>query len=162
MRVERDLYFFEYVDRPQAEVLDDLLEPGHSYFQAASDSAAAEADRFKSRLHVDVMGFEIGRDVKIELGQPVDKGYGVSIPIKWRSASDAALFPSMDAELEVVSLSDAWPLTQLSLIGRYRPPMGVLGAVGNAMVGHSVAEAAVRHFIVDLAAQLKRAEKPAK
>jgi hypothetical protein len=99
-------------------------------------------------------GFNIGREVLVEVGQPQDKGYAVFIPLKWRAASQEDLFPSMHAELEVTALSDRPPWTQIGILGRYRPPFGVFGAIGDAMLGHRLAEATVRHFIIDLAARL--------
>jgi hypothetical protein len=37
---------------------------------------------------------------------------------------------------------------------RYRPPAGLLGGLGDALLGHRIAEAAVRNFVMDLAARL--------
>lgn len=152
--MERELYYYEYVRLAARDVVDALVRPNQTVFRGATDSAVAETSKFRERLHVQIASLDIGKDVVIEVGQPEDKGYATYVPIKWRAASEASLFPSMDAELEITALSDRPPLTQLSILGRYRPPAGVFGAIGDAMLGHRVAEAAVRHFIVDLAARL--------
>jgi hypothetical protein len=154
-KLERELYYYEYVNRIASEVVAELVSPSHTMFKAATESAVAEAHRFREQLRVEIAGLDIGKDVVIEVGQPEDKGYAVFIPIKWRAESQAGLFPSMDAELEVMPLSDRQPLTQIGILGRYRPPIGVFGAIGDAMLGHRVAEASVRHFVIDLAARLR-------
>ena len=152
--MERDLYYFEYVRLAARDVVAAMVSPNQTVFRAATETAVAETHSFRERLHVHIASIDIGKDVVIEVAQPVDKGYAVYVPIKWRAASKASLFPSMDAELEITALSDRPPLTQISILGRYRPPAGVFGAVGDAMLGYRVAEAAVRHFLVDLAARL--------
>jgi len=152
--LERELYFYDYVDRSASDVLDALVKPGHGVFQAATTSAVAEAHRFKDRLHVGVAGLDIGRDVVIDVSEPVDKGFATFVGIKWHAVSQAALFPSMDAELEIAPLSLEPPRTQIAIHGRYRPPIGVFGAIGDAMLGHRVAEASVRSFIGEIARRL--------
>jgi hypothetical protein len=156
--LERALYFFEYVDRDARSVLAILSEPHAGIFQGATDVALAEAERFRSRLHVETLGLDIGKDVAIEVGKPNDRGYAVFIPIRWRAASQAALFPTLEAELEIAPLSDdpAHPMTQISILGRYRPPVGPFGAIGDAVIGHRIAEATVRNFVRDLATRLQR------
>ena len=76
------------------------------------------------------------------------------------AASQAALFPLMKAELEIQPLSHhpTHPLTQLGIAGRYRPPAGLLGAVGDALLGHRIAEAAIRNFVTDLAGRVMHIE----
>lgn len=153
--MERQLYYYEYVDRSAAEVVKELVAPNRKTFRAATESAAAEAQRVRERLHLDVGGFDIGRDVVVEVGKPRDKGYAVYIPLKWHAARQEDLFPSMDAELEVTMLSADPPWTQIAIVGRYRPPMGLFGAIGDLILGHRLAEATMRHFVVDLTSRLR-------
>jgi hypothetical protein len=153
--LERQLYYFEYVDRDAAAVVKHLTDRRHGIFLAATKTAAAEAERLRERLHIDVAGFDIGRDIVVDVGPPRDKGYAIYLPIEWHAAKQEDLFPSMQAELEVTELSPNPPLTQIAILGRYRPPMGVFGAIGDAMLGHRLAEATVRHFIIDVAARLE-------
>jgi len=153
--VERGLYFFEYVNRKASDIVAIVNSRALDVFQSATDSAVDKTAQFRSRLHVDFAGFEIGREVEIELGKPQDRGYAVLIPLKWRAKNQAGLFPAMDADLEIAPLDDRLPLAQISVLGRYRPPLGLLGAVGDAMMMHRVAEASVRHFVSDLADRLR-------
>lgn len=152
--MERDLYYFDYVDRNASDIVSAVSRSDLHVFQAATQNAVRETQKFKDRLHVDIAGLEVGRDVALELGPPATDGYTTHIPIKWRATDQAGLFPSMDASLEVTQLADEPPMSQLAIIGKYRPPMGVLGAVGDVVIGHRLAEASVRFFIADLASRL--------
>jgi hypothetical protein len=153
--MERPIYYFEYVPRKSSDILAFIQSHAGQVFQGATDAALDEAAQFQSRLQVRIGGFEIGREVRIELGKPRDVGYATFIPIKWHAKDQAGLFPAIDAELEVAALDDRQPLTQISLIGQYRPPVGMLGAFGDAVLMHRVAEASVRHFVSDLAVRLR-------
>jgi hypothetical protein len=155
--VYRELYYFDYVSRKASDIVAIIDSRALEVFQRATDTAVDKTELFRSRLRVEFLGFEIGRDVRIELGKPRDSGYATYIPIRWHAKEQAGLFPSMDAELEITPLADEQPLAQIGLLGRYRPPAGLLGAVGDATLMHRVAEASVRHFVTDLAVRLRSA-----
>lgn len=127
----------------------------HSIFRASSDAAVRESNRFRDSLKVRIAGIELDREVEIELGEPQTREYGVVIPVRWKAADAAGLFPSIEAVIEVSPLDDDLPLTQLSLIGEYKPPLGVVGTIGNAILGHRLAEAAVRSFVTELARRIE-------
>lgn len=75
--------------------------------------------------------------------------------ITWRSATKERLVPGLEGDLELMSLEGYG--CQLSLMGSYRPPMSVIGEAGDRLVGHRVAEACVRRFVLDLAKRLESA-----
>ncbi len=75
--------------------------------------------------------------------------------IAWRSASAQLLTPVLEADLSLTSL-DGYGC-QLSLMGSYRPPLAVAGAAGDRLLGHRVAEACVRRFVLELADRLGQA-----
>jgi hypothetical protein len=152
--MDRPLYFYEYVRRTADDIVGAVTEPTSRLFQTATDRAVAGTDDLHSRLHVRVGGFDVGRDVTVELGAPERRPYAVVIPIHWRATSHAALFPSLKASLEITEIDPDLPLCQLSIIGSYHPPVGPAGALGDRTLGHRLAEAAVRHFITELAARL--------
>ena len=158
--MDRQLYFYEYVRHTADDIVATVTAPGSHLFQTATDHAVAGTDELRSRLHVNLGGFEVGRGVTIELGTPEQRPYGVVIPIRWHATSHATLFPSMDAHLEITTIDPALPLSQLSILGSYHPPAGPAGAVGDRMLGHRLAEAAVRHFITELAARLAALPSP--
>ncbi len=76
-------------------------------------------------------------------------GDATVIQLRWKAARAAAIFPSMEAQLSIYPLSK--DETQLELHGIYRPPLGALDTVVDALVGHRIAEASVHRFVVDIA-----------
>jgi hypothetical protein len=72
--------------------------------------------------------------------------------ISWRAAGHERWFPVLDGDLELVSLGGGG--CQLSLLATYRPPLSVVGGLGDGVQGHRVAEACARRFALDVAARL--------
>lgn len=149
--MERPLYRHEYVDLPFDEVAQALAEDAPRLLQEATEIAAAATDRVRRDLVVNLGGFEIGREVTIEVGefQPVEVRR-VVLPLRWHASRASALFPSLEATLEVSALALSPPLTQVSLVATYRPPMGTLGAVVDGLWMHRLAEAAVHNLLHEI------------
>jgi hypothetical protein len=112
-----------------------------------------------SELRVNVGGIEIGTDINIRVKAiEVQPKQAMSPPttrieLEWEAAKMPGLFPFMQAELSVYPLTSTE--TQLALAGNYEPPMGALGSLIDAVVGHRIAEASVHQFITDTAAYLR-------
>lgn len=87
--------------------------------------------------------------VIVEVGPAVGEPNRLLRSIRWRSAAAPGLFPVFDGDLELAALSGG--NCQLSLMGTYRPPLSVAGGAGDALLGHHVAEACVRRFVLDAA-----------
>jgi hypothetical protein len=88
----------------------------------------------------------------LEVGPPKEFPAHLVRSVQWRAGTAQRLFPVFDGELELEPL-EGWGC-QLSLGGTYRPPMSVGGGLGDRLVGHRVAEACVRRFVLDVAARL--------
>jgi hypothetical protein len=153
--VQRQLYLYEYIDAPFDDVAQVLASEGGDLFSDATAAAVERADKVRAELVVDLGAFEIGREVEIEVGEfdPVEV-MRVKVPLRWKAAEAAALFPSLTADLEVAALAFHPPLTQVTIVGHYDPPLGVLGAAGDALFGHRVAEAALHRFMHTVVARL--------
>ncbi|MDX1659226.1 MAG: hypothetical protein R3343_10440 [Nitriliruptorales bacterium] len=156
--MERNLYTYTYVRRPFDEVAQLLAEDPAAILQDATERAAKEARTLRTDLSIEIGGIEIGHDIMIEVGEfePLSM-LAVTLPLRWHADSAEALFPSMEATLEVQALSVRQPMTQLSFIGSYRPPLGVLGAAGDVLVGKRIAEAVVHRFINTVADRIELA-----
>ena len=154
---ERNLYLYEYVDLPFDDVAEVLAEDPAAVLQQATDAAVEQARAVHRDLVVDLAGFEVGREVTIEVGEfkPAEIRR-VTVDLRWHASSASALFPSLRATLEVSALSFHPPRTQISLVASYEPPLGILGAAGDLMWGHRVAESAVHRFLHDV---IKRVEE---
>ena len=90
--------------------------------------------------------------VVVELADVVGDEDRLLRPLTWRSATAPGIFPVFEGDLELVALSGG--MCQLSLMGTYRPPLSVAGTAGDALLGHHVAEACVRRFVLDTAERM--------
>jgi hypothetical protein len=151
---------YEYVNQPYESVRDALRNDPRRVFQRATTAGASRAHEVASYLHVDVGALAIGAEVTIYVQRFDETGSAPGLQpvtrlrLAWEAARAPALFPAMQAELAVYALSPGE--TQLDLSGEYRPPLGAIGAVLDAVVGHRIAEASVHRFLRDLAELLKR------
>ena len=93
--MERNLYFYEYVRRPSRRVVEILKADPAGLFKSATAASVADTERLAASLHVDVGGLEVGKDVRVELGEVEASDDRARVPIRWRAASQSALFPSM-------------------------------------------------------------------
>lgn len=151
---------YQYVNRPYGAVRELLRLRPVELFQRATTSAAARASAVAASLHAAVGGLDVGVDVRIHV-QSVRDDPGVAgmspvthVELAWEAVRSPGLFPVMKAQLSF------WPLTagetQLEIEGAYKPPLGVVGNVMDAAVGHRIAEATVHRFLDDVVEQLRR------
>lgn len=150
---------YDYVNQPYERVRDALAADPTGVFRAATRAAAARAEAVAAELRVKIAGLTLGAEIEITVGELVERpapGYlslVTRIPIEWRAAQRPGLFPLMNAELSVYALTGSE--TQLDFLGRYEPPLGVIGNAVNAVVGHRIAEASVHRFVADVAHYLR-------
>jgi hypothetical protein len=145
----RPLLCYDYVNSPYTIVRDALLVDPISVFRRATAVAQQAA-----RLHFQVGSLDLGVDVSIDLIDVVSTEKSTSLKFRWSAATSPGLFPAMDATLAVYPLTPTE--TQLELQGSYTPPLGPLGTVIDAAVGHRIAEAAVTRFTAEVAGWLRR------
>lgn len=154
--MERPLYHYEYVDEPFDDIIELLADRPAVLLQPATEVAAEHAREVVATLHLPVGGFEVGRDVRVELGSFVPRELRCgSLPVSWHAEQHASLFPSVEAKLEVAALSLDPPVTQVSLVGSYRPPLGAVGTAVDAAAGHRVVEATVHRFVKDVVRRIR-------
>ena len=67
------------------------------------------------------------------------------LPMSWRPIGMEGLVPSLEADVEIASLGPR--RAQLSISGRYEPPMGALGRAIDRALMHRVAEATLKDFL---------------
>ena len=155
----REIRCFDYVNHPYEQVRDALVADAPAVFQAATKAAAARAQSVASELRVNIGGIGIATDISISVKKTEERiSETASIPItrlqlEWEAATMPGLFPFMRAELDIYSLTTTE--TQLDFFGVYEAPLGQVGKALNAMVGHSIAEAAVHRFVNDVAGYLR-------
>jgi hypothetical protein len=84
--------------------------------------------------------------------------HSARLPIHWEDPQHPGLFPLLDATLEFAPVSSGRrPTTQIGFFGRYRPPFGQLGALGDTLVGSRVVLESVVAFLDDLTRRFEQA-----
>lgn len=157
----REIRSYEYVNRPFDHVQRILAGDPVGFFQRATNAAAGRADALVAKLKVGVAGFEIGKDVEIEIDAVDTDAHApgtisepaTTIVLRWHAARNESLFPSMRAELRIYPLSS--DETQLDLHGTYAPPGGGVGVAADALVGHRIAEASLHRFLEDVVDRMR-------
>jgi hypothetical protein len=162
MTTSQTLRCYDYVNHAYDPVCAALRRDASGIFRRATTKAVTRANVIGAQLHVQIGMLDVATDVAIEVGTPYEAPSPIgprvtAFPLSWQSASRPGLFPHMNARLLVFPLSATE--TQLELEGTYEPPLGLLGAAVDAVVGHRVAQASVLSFVQDIAALL-RSELP--
>ena len=103
-------------------------------------------------LRVGVGGTELARKVRTEIGPLVCEEHAARLHVQWHAEEHPEWFPELHAELEFEPAGD--DATDLHLTGDYEPPLGPLGALGDRVVGHRVAERSLREFLTGVARRL--------
>lgn len=116
--------------------------------------AGEERERQLVELGFSVSGRRMAQRGDVEVGEPMWLGEDkVAIPVSWRAVEREALFPKVEADLEVAPLGAG--VTQLSVSARYQPPLGTAGRILDRTLLHRVAEAVMRDFVNRIAAVLE-------
>jgi hypothetical protein len=92
--------------------------------------------------------------VRVDTERPYRRGDGCVLPFHWAATDVPGLFPTMQAELEVAPLGD--DEVQLIFRGQYRPPLGGVGRMADAVLMHRIVERSIRAFLLALGETLER------
>jgi hypothetical protein len=154
--MSRELHSYAYVNVRFDTVSRLLAENAQAVLQQATDDSAVEADTLSRTLRVNVGGFEVSKDVEVEVGEfRPTQITGSVVPLRWRAENGRLLFPTLEAELQVRAVSLDPPVTQVLVSGSYDPPMGLIGAGADWLLLHRLAEATIHRFTSEVAAQLR-------
>ena len=148
------VYYYTHVERPFANLAALLSRDPAVWLPAPAEPADAG---WLVTLHADgpVPQALAAHQAHIRVGAPTETDSTLLRSVAWRSTVADRLVPTLEADLELASL-DGYGC-QLSLMGSYRPPLSVVGAAGDRLLGHRVAEACVRRFVLELAERLETA-----
>lgn len=152
----RPLYAYAYAEVPYDDAIALLAQDPEGLLQTATTISAEHGRELLANLNFNIAGFEVGRDVMIELGEyePVEITRAI-IPLTWKAAKGHVLFPTVDARLEIAALAFQPPLVQVSLVGSYSPPLGTVGLLLDRLVDSHLAEAVLHRFIHEVASRLE-------
>jgi hypothetical protein len=144
---------FVHVDRPPDEVKAEVLADRGRWLRPL---AARSGDELQ--LRVGPIGVPpdkplIGKQVRVELGEPTGVGDALVVPIRWEATGAPRLFPTLDADLEFAGLGP--DRTRISLSGRYEVPFSGVGRTVDDLFLHGLAEETLRGFLQRLAKALE-------
>jgi hypothetical protein len=144
---------FVQVQAPYATVRDRLAEPKLRWLTDGATAAYAEGERLFLTMGPADGTMSIGKRVQVELGAAYARGEGSVVPLSWWATGRPRLFPTLDADLEIMPMGP--DQVMLTLMGRYEPPLGALGRGMDRLVLHRIAEACVRGFLRRAAVSLE-------
>jgi len=147
-------YYVE-LPHPRAALEKALLSAPESLIPGIASFADDRGQHLLAEVGFPVEGHRVSKNVEIDVGTPVANAGKTWIPIAWRATGPTGLFPVLDAELEFASLGNE--LTQLSLSGRYQPPLGLVGQTIDKALLSRVAEATIKDFVDRLAQAIEAA-----
>jgi hypothetical protein len=139
------LRYFIVIARPIEEIETNLATGAQKWMPALAWMANGQGQRLLSELGFEVGKRRMARRIEVELGALRPMGGVTLLPIRWRAASHAGLFPGLDGQLEIAPIGKT--TTQLSLSASYEPPFGLLGKIADRALMHRVAEITVKDFL---------------
>ena len=148
---------FVEVKAPYPSVCDRFLEPEPRWLADGATAAYADGERLFSTISAAHDTTPIGRHVQVVLGAAHARGEGSVMPLSWWAGGPRRLFPTLDADLEIMPMGP--DQVMLTLMGRYQPPLGVVGRGLDRLVLHRIAEACVRSFLRRTAASLEKRQE---
>jgi hypothetical protein len=164
MGTGREIRVYDYVNHPYEQVRAVLSQDALTVFRSATRAAEARARSLAAQLRVDLGGLglaylSVEADIDITIHSIEERGPEsgqpplTQIQLEWEAVAMPHLFPLMKAELSVYPLTSTE--TQLDFSGVYEPPLGTLGKIVNAVIGHRIADASIHRFVSDVAAYLR-------
>jgi hypothetical protein len=142
------------VARPIAEVEAEMAAGAENWMPAMARQANGDGEDLLSELGFNLGKRRIGRRIKVEIGAPSATAGLMFLPIRWRSATEVGLFPTLEGALEVAALGSS--RTQLGLSANYEPPLGLIGKIADRALFHRVAEVTVNDFLARIGKWLER------
>jgi hypothetical protein len=137
-------YFIE-LPLPVEAVEQALLPAPAQWLPRLADQAGARGEKLLTEVGIGPAGHALRKQVQVDFGPVVRYPSRTSLAMTWRPTGAGALFPALEADLEIGPLGGQ--RTQLGLNARYRPPLGTVGRAIDRALLHRVAEATVKDFL---------------
>ena len=140
------IHDFVVVDRPVSDVVERLTTSSNLW--ANGHTTQENEHILRLRAGDSPHRFYLAKDVRVLLGNPRLTSDATVVSLDWEGAESAALYPRMQGDVEFVALLPS--MTEVTFIGSYRPPAGVIGSRLDRVLFRYVAESSVRSFLADL------------
>lgn len=122
----------------------DRLRAGGAWLVPHLEAARADGEEILVRIGPTSPNW-LTKTVAVHLGEPTTKDDTIVIPLRWEATGPSGLFPRLEGTLTLAQLDPV--RTQVSLAGRYRPPLGRAGQALDDIVLARVARATVRSLL---------------
>lgn len=161
--MRRMLYESRMVSRPAADIEQALLERAPELLAAAAGSALWRDDSdvdgsFGIDLPAHWAGIDFAKRVQVTVGVARHIAGRLVLPLNWSGEPGKHLFPVFEGTLEVGPMFR--DVSELTLAGSYRVPLGPLGAALDAAVLHAAARDTAARLVEGLATVLAEGELP--
>jgi copper chaperone CopZ len=147
------IHRYAYVTRPFEDV---WTAVAGSPSMLLDESTGEGVKRLELRARL--AGVHLARPVLVRVGGLVNRGDRAFLALAWWDQGQRNLFPVMEAVLELVPVDyRGWPITQIGLVGRYRPPFGAFGNAIDRVAGAQIVAESVTWFVEEVARRLAAA-----
>lgn len=152
--MERNVYARQLV----GELLDDVVGAFQHDTAAVLGpliGTAEQGDDPVTVLRATVDGTEFHREVRVHT-RPVEQvdAHAYRMPLVWHESHGERLYPVMHGAFEMAALSNNPPLTEVTFMGHYRPPLGLLGTMGDTLIGGRIADQVAESLLEDVVGRL--------
>jgi hypothetical protein len=163
MSIPHEIRCYEHVSRPYPAVRALLADDARGLFARATRVAAARAEGVTTQLELRVGPISLTTEVDVTVIAKLDTTSPLRSPachfeLMWSAIHGGGFFPVMRASLWVYAISSHE--TQVVFAGDYEPPLGLVGAAFDLVLGRRIAEACAMRFVREVAAELRQ-ELPA-
>lgn len=145
------VHFSTNIQRPYDEVEKGFVSAPTAWLPAMVESAYESGDGIRAKVGIGKAN-KLTKEVIVRVGDTMTDRRRTVLPIRVEAAGATALFPQLDADLEITPFDS--DTTQLVLKGSYRPPLGAAGAVLDRALLHRVAESVVENFLERVAVRI--------
>ena len=97
-------------------------------------------------------GLSVHQTVAVRLGAVDASAEEAVLPLRWSATARAGMLPTFSGEFEMVDIGTG---TRLRLRGDYRVPLGLLGRVGDRLVGRRLVRRSLSGLVDELARRLE-------
>jgi hypothetical protein len=153
------LHDFAYVAAPADAVCARILEDHGSWLSPLAAGAVDDGEALRVRIGPAGPVPGLSTTTVVELGAARRRENAVVVPLTWHASGLSGMFPALTADLEIAALGPEQ--TQVTLMGRYDPPLGGLGRRLDVLLFHRVAQATARSFLRRLVRVLEETAAPA-
>jgi hypothetical protein len=122
-----------------------LLRAPRAWLPGLASDANSRAELLLTEVGFGDPGRRVEKRVQVEIREPVRFPSKTVLPLHWAATGPHALFPELDADIEIAPLGSDW--SQLAISARYRPPLGFVGTAIDRALLHRVAEATIKDFL---------------